>query len=324
MKKLVFFLFLLTMLIPLDSKADLQEKTSIILDRMPSQWDDAKVRAWTNDAGAKTYKLGEEIKFYFHAEHDCFITMVYLDSHGLLSVISPDLGSGDNRLNAGIEASYPPKNANYQITAEPPLGRDNVYVIATKYPAQLAEEGSYGNSYQIANQINRALLDNRQAHETAIVKLQFKVNARSEEIEYKTRDIVSYFNKTRGLKPILNQPEPPRAFLPLPIRFDFNSAILSWQAKRNLDEFGKSMLDPSLQGQKFVIAGHTDDIGPADYNMELSNRRAKAVKNYMVSRFGINADDLIVEAFGDSKPYKLSNTEEARAANRRVEFELKR
>ena len=323
MNKVVFFLFLVTILIPFDSNADLQKETSKILDRIPNQWREANLRAWTGDGGVKNYKLGEAIKFYFHAERDCFITMVYVDSRGLVSVIMPDLGKGDNRLRAGLEASYPPKNANYQVIAEPPLGRDNVYVIATKYATALAEQSSYRSSNNIAQQISHAILNNREAHKTAIVKLEFKVQARSEQIEYKTRDIVSYFNKTRALRPISNQAEQPRIYLDLHINFEFDSATLSWQAKKNLDEFGKSMLDPSLQGQKFVIAGHTDDMGTEDYNMELSRRRAKEVKNYLVSQFGLSPNNLVVEAHGESKPYDLSKTEEARAINRRVEFEIR-
>lgn len=323
MNKVVSFLFLLTILIPFDSNADLQKETSKILDRMPNQWREANLRAWTNDGGVKNYKLGESIKFYFYAERDCFITMVYVDSRGLVSVILPDLGKGDNRLRAGLEASYPPKNATYQVIAEPPLGRDNVYVIATQYATSLAEQSSYSNSNNITQQISHAILNNREAHKTAIVKLIFEVQARSEQIEYKTRDIVSYFSKTRALRPISNQGEQPRIYLDLHINFEFESAALSWQAKKNLDEFGKSMLDPSLQGHTFIIAGHTDDIGAEDYNMELSRRRANEVKNYLVTQFGLNPDNLLIEAHGESKPYNLSKTEEARAINRRVEFEMK-
>ena len=94
-------------------------------------------------------------------------------------------------------------------------------------------------------------------------------------------------------------------------------------SKINLDEFGKSMLDPSLKGQHFIIAGHTCDVGSESYNLNLSRRRAESVKDYLMLQYGINPDILLTEAYGESRPYDPRKTQAARTANRRVEFELK-
>lgn len=238
-----------------------------------------------------------------------------------MTVISPDLGDGNSLLAAGKEATFPSENADFQIIAEPPLGLDHVYVIATINRANLPEDGSYADSSGIAEEISLALWEKEKAPKVDMVKLQFMVKGRSEEIEYKTRDIVGYFKKTRALRPTLQQ-EQPRRYLDLHIRFDFDSANLTSHAKKNLDEFGKSMLDPSLKGQRFIIEGHTDDVGPDDYNMQLSRRRAESVKNYLVSQYDINSDTLQSEGFGESKPHDPRKTEAARSINRRVEFEL--
>ncbi|MGA2298486.1 MAG: OmpA family protein [FCB group bacterium] len=79
-----------------------------------------------------------------------------------------------------------------------------------------------------------------------------------------------------------------------------------------------------LKNSNFVkveISGHTDQIGSVDYNMELSERRAKAVVDYLV-RKGIKLDRMSAKGYGKSHPVTLENTEEAMALNRRVEFKL--
>ncbi len=310
---------------PFDATASLQKETKRLLNGIENNWREVKLRAWTNAGQAKSFKLGEEIKFQFHAERGCYISLIYVDNRGLLTVISPDLGNGDNFLEAGKDATYPSEKADFQIIAEPPLGQETVYVIATKNRASLPEDGSYINAYGIAKEISLALRDEGRIPSVGLAKLQFTVKGRSEEIEYKTRDIVGYFKKTLALRST-RQAEPWRTwrtFLELHVRFEFNSAKLTSYAKMNLDEFGKSMLDPSLKGQRFTIAGHTCDLGPENYNLNLSRRRAESVKNYLMSQYGIKPNYLRTEAYGESMPYDPRKTKAARNVNRRVEFELK-
>ena len=318
-------LFVIILIVPFDSTASLQEETTRLLDGIETNWHKANLRVWTNAGQTKSFKLGEEIKFHFQSKRDCYISLIYVDNRGLLTVISPDLGNGNNFLEAGRKATYPSEKANFRIIAEPPLGQDNVYVIATKNRVLLPEDGSYTNAYGIAKEISRALREEGKGPSVDLEKLQLIVKGRSEEIEYKTRDIVGYFKKTLALRST-RQAEPWRPwrmFLELHVRFKFNSAELTSYAKVNLDEFGKSMLDPSLKGQRFIIAGHTCDLGLENYNLHLSRRRAESVKNYLMVRYGINSNILLTEAYGESMPYDPRKTPAARTANRRVEFELK-
>ena len=69
---------------------------------------------------------------------------------------------------------------------------------------------------------------------------------------------------------------------------------------------------------KAVVAGHTDSIGSEAYNMRLSQKRADALKAYMVAA-GIEADRIKTEAFGETKPVASNQTKEGRAQNRRDE-----
>jgi OOP family OmpA-OmpF porin len=73
---------------------------------------------------------------------------------------------------------------------------------------------------------------------------------------------------------------------------------------------------PSL---KLEIQGHTDNVGQIDYNLDLSDRRAKAVMQKIIEG-GVEERRLRARGFGMSKPIKPNETEEGRAANRRTEF----
>jgi outer membrane protein OmpA-like peptidoglycan-associated protein len=71
---------------------------------------------------------------------------------------------------------------------------------------------------------------------------------------------------------------------------------------------------------KLQIEGHTDSTGAAAHNLDLSKRRAEAVKAVLVSQFGISAERLATVGLGSSKPLDSNDTPSGRAQNRRVEL----
>jgi outer membrane protein OmpA-like peptidoglycan-associated protein len=70
---------------------------------------------------------------------------------------------------------------------------------------------------------------------------------------------------------------------------------------------------------RVVIEGHTDDRGNADVNRKLSQARAEAVRDYLVSK-GVESARLEARGFGPDRPIASNKTERGRAANRRVAF----
>lgn len=72
---------------------------------------------------------------------------------------------------------------------------------------------------------------------------------------------------------------------------------------------------------KLMILAHTDNIGSADYNQDLSERRAKSVKAYLASQ-GVPPPYMRFRGFGFTRPIADNATEEGRAQNRRVEFRV--
>jgi OOP family OmpA-OmpF porin len=73
-------------------------------------------------------------------------------------------------------------------------------------------------------------------------------------------------------------------------------------------------------GWKLRVEGHTDNIGGDDYNMDLSQRRAEAVNQALVTRYHIAVDRLTPQGFGASRPKEPNDTLAGRARNRRVEL----
>jgi OOP family OmpA-OmpF porin len=81
----------------------------------------------------------------------------------------------------------------------------------------------------------------------------------------------------------------------------------------NVAEFMKK-----FAGATSVIEGHTDDTGSAIYNETLSQKRANAVMNVLVNRFGISAERLSAKGYGEARPIQDNDSVEGRRANRRV------
>jgi outer membrane protein OmpA-like peptidoglycan-associated protein len=102
------------------------------------------------------------------------------------------------------------------------------------------------------------------------------------------------------------------------IYFSFNSDVLRPESDPTLREIaGVLTRHPDWA---LAVNGHTDGIGGDDYNLDLSKRRAAAVRTALVSRFGVPAARLSTAGFGKSQPKDTNATLEGRARNRRVEL----
>jgi OOP family OmpA-OmpF porin len=108
----------------------------------------------------------------------------------------------------------------------------------------------------------------------------------------------------------------------LKVNFDFDKSDIKPQYHQELADFAAYM----KQQQSFTmveIAGHTDSMGSDEYNQKLSERRAKAVRDYLVTNFGLDGKLFSAVGYGESKPVASNDTEAGRAENRRMEAELK-
>lgn len=102
------------------------------------------------------------------------------------------------------------------------------------------------------------------------------------------------------------------------IRFDFNSDTLRVESTPTLDEIAKLLrAKPDL---KLDVVGHTDNVGTAAYNRDLSLRRARSVATALTGRYGIAPDRLRASGKGDAQPVAGNDSDAGRAKNRRVEL----
>ena len=102
------------------------------------------------------------------------------------------------------------------------------------------------------------------------------------------------------------------------VNFAFNSADLMSDARITLDQLGTALRDPKLSAFSFIIAGHTDAVGGAEFNQKLSERRAEAVRNYMITQYGIAAERLTAKGYGKSQLLDPEHPEDG--VNRRVQI----
>jgi outer membrane protein OmpA-like peptidoglycan-associated protein len=111
-----------------------------------------------------------------------------------------------------------------------------------------------------------------------------------------------------GVKVVLNN-----------IFFDFDKASLRPESTSELERLQKLLAEtPAL---RLEISGHTDNVGNAAYNKDLSQRRAKAVVDYLVQK-GVSKDRLTFAGYGDTQPVAPNTTKGGRQLNRRTEFKV--
>ena len=105
---------------------------------------------------------------------------------------------------------------------------------------------------------------------------------------------------------------------PSNLLFDFDKAVVKEEYKSKLAE-AKKVFDayPTMTVQ---IVGHTCDMGPESYNQNLSERRAKAVRDFLVNEAGVDSNRLNVSGKGESQPAYPNDSEANRKKNRRVDF----
>lgn len=103
------------------------------------------------------------------------------------------------------------------------------------------------------------------------------------------------------------------------IEFDFNKATIRPESEPLLDQAAEVLAE--FPGVKVEIVGHTDNVGTEEFNLDLSRKRAEAVKDYLVGK-GVDADRITTEGRGPNAPIADNATEEGRAQNRRIEFKI--
>lgn len=104
--------------------------------------------------------------------------------------------------------------------------------------------------------------------------------------------------------------------------FDFDRSVIKPEGRRILDGFVTSLNGSRAHYDTVIVIGHTDSIGSDTYNLRLGQRRAEAVKAYLISR-GIDSRAVRTLSRGEREPVADNRTVAGRAKNRRVVIEVK-
>ncbi|HSE53607.1 MAG TPA: OmpA family protein, partial [Gemmatimonadales bacterium] len=101
--------------------------------------------------------------------------------------------------------------------------------------------------------------------------------------------------------------------------YDFDSDVVRPEAQVNLRELAASL--SKYPGSDLLILGHTDQLGSASYNQDLSERRAGSAATYLTAQ-GVSGLRIATRGLGETEPVGTNETEAGRQANRRVEISI--
>jgi OOP family OmpA-OmpF porin len=104
------------------------------------------------------------------------------------------------------------------------------------------------------------------------------------------------------------------------VTFQFDKSVLTKSDKEQLDGFGAQL--SSAKSYILEVTGGTDSVGNADYNYQLSQRRAEAVVQYLASKFNVPAHKFYLIGIGKDQEVATNRTAEGRAKNRRVDVQI--
>jgi outer membrane protein OmpA-like peptidoglycan-associated protein len=108
----------------------------------------------------------------------------------------------------------------------------------------------------------------------------------------------------------------------LHINFNFGSDELSETGQKQVEELARALADPEFAPDRFEIDGHTDKIGSDKVNLELSERRARRVRDTLTAQFRMQANRFEVKGLGKTRPIRQGDSDEDNRINRRVEVKL--
>lgn len=272
-----------------------------------------KEAALSIEPSARTLRLGQTLDFRIEAETAGYLTVLQLDAHGGVRILTPAPGAPARWIHAGET------EALRDVSVGGPVGPARAYAFATPAPLVHALDAApqRAERQRLGREIAHALADRARsavADGGAVGGTDLRVRG-GRQLEYTVDEIVEQLTPTRSIRR-------PRIDFHH-VLFGFDSAVLTEFAKQNLDVLGEALSTPDLRDERFILAGHTDDVGQSRYNQILSERRAGAAQRYLDATWDVG-DRIEVRGYGEERPLEAAETPEARRMNRRVELEVVR
>lgn len=262
------------------------------------------------EPSARTLRLGQTLDFRIRAETEGYLTVLQLDAHGGVRILTPEPGAPPRWIRPGETESL------RDVSVGGPVGPARAYAFATATPLVFASDAPLRTERRRLGRSTAQTLAERArsavAEGGAVGGTDLRVRG-GRQLEYTVDEIVEQLTPTRSIRR-------PRIDFHH-VLFGFDSAVLTDLAKQNLDVLGEALSTPDLREERFILAGHTDDVGRAAYNQGLSERRAGAARRYLADTWDVG-DRIEVRGYGEARPLEAAETPEARRMNRRVELEV--
>ena len=128
------------------------------------------------------------------------------------------------------------------------------------------------------------------------------------------------YNRVDSLSGVVANLDNYKPLADMSVTFGFDKSVLTASDKKQLDDFAGSLT--SARGYIVELTGGTDSVGAADYNYQLSQRRADAVANYLQSKYNIPPHKFYLVGIGKDQQVATDKTAAGRAKNRRVQIRL--
>jgi len=268
-----------------------------VVEQSGKHW--LKLRAEKSSAqGSKQFirlDVKDDLPPKFTVEFDCYTTGEYL-------LLMGKRGSHGSRIYIGPEKIELPHTT---IKRDPPPNRVQHVAISLS--------GSYAKVYVDG----RRLGQDPEAFQRPITYVGFEFHNYFLYTKPRPFDMMTNFRVAEGGKDYGTELTTAGRIVTHGITFDVSSDVMRPESGPTLRKILKVLQEDDAL--KFEIQGHTDSQGGDKVNIPLSERRAQAVKTWLVGQ-GIEAGRLTTKGFGATKPLKQNDTPEGRAENRRVEF----
>lgn len=146
----------------------------------------------------------------------------------------------------------------------------------------------------------------------------FKAPLEAQDVTVEVVDSVG--RSARATIKVKEIPKPDKLIRLKNLEFDFDRDTLTKGSKKEIEKIISTLFDLNIKS--LIIEGHTDSMGSDDYNQNLSERRAKTIKNNLLDNLDIRDNQITAIGFGEARPIATNKTDAGRAKNRRVDLKV--
>lgn len=328
------------------------------MESIDSNWNELQMDVWINDLKNEPDPgvfIGDSMRFSVESSAPGYFLFVLVDAKGETTVINSHTGQPPS-----TNLDYPPEDSVDVLDQGPPAGEQTLFVVASDTPFSNESLGMSDYIDTVAKDSTIlagfvAAVSQVSATGKLAISPRYKYFVDSTDNKISSRGLWKVVRQqikeantdpdsggdpvniieggtgdktTAAVEPVTTGSATASASsaLALDIKFQFNSSDLEAEGITQLDVLGSTLVTLMEEETlpRISLEGHTDDIGSAEYNKFLSNKRAEAARDYLLDTFGLPQSTIEAYGMGEEFPVSDNVTKAARALNRRVELRVLR